>query len=1373
MSRFRGNPRFGGPGPGGPPRHLMRGGGPPRGGRGGFQQHRDRQPMNLMGGPGPRGPPRDNGPGPRGPPRDRGHDGPRGPSRDRGGFQNNNFRGRVNFRGGNNRGPMNSSPSSSNIRTESKDKSEVQEFPVPAVKPAVKDEPKAVEEQPKKAVEPKKDELMDTAESSKPAPAPEAPAEVVPAPEPEVTKPDPVAEESVPHLTEVYISEYLCDLYLDVDKDGVTGIPKSTAGFDCLWASLRATHGVSGGKIAFEVLALENTTSSTEQNACVLRVGWSHDEIDISLGENGSSWGYGGTAKKSHDNKYLNYGDKFGAGDSITCYVDLESDEKTISFAKNGKHQGAAFTLTPDNLKKPLFPSVSSKNVKFLLNFGQQPTKHPLADGYKMIAFTAADHVHPCVAGPATLADAEFIMMVGLPAAGKSTWCESHAAAHPDKRYNILGTNLIMEKMKVTGLHRKRNYHGRWEELIQKATGILNTLFKIVEQKLERFPRNIILDQTNVYESARRRKLRNFSKFGRKVAVIIVNAGEELTKRNAIREKEEGKFVPESAVMEMKANFRIPALTEGLTEVQFIEMDESATKKQIDEFQAEGKKYKERGSRSESEKAKPGEKRMSEKPPFEDKLNKRSKPDNEPSRSDGGRHPSSSRDRSNDGDRSRQDRPNRSFEDRRRDSDRRDRDDKDRRVERGGSSRGGFSVTVDRREDNRRRSAEKARSTSGDRGGDRGSRDQGGRMGRNNDRDSRGDSGRGRDDRRGGGGRFGSRDADNKDEGGFNRDRGGFRGGNDRGRDFGRGDTRGGRDDRSGFGGNQSNNRPSRFSDRNPPAPTPSQDTKPGGWNQRGPEHQPNQYGAGAPQPNNQFGGSRDRGGSSFGGNQNDSFNKPPVKTEPMDIGRPAGNQYPPNNTNRNYPPVKSESRDHDNTSQHSNKSFGSTMIDYNTPETKQYGVPQDNSNNISNRDQYGQQSAGGNSSFNQQRPRFGEQGPGSGTQQYGGFNNNKSQPSGGFGQSGGPGNQQSTGSSQQSRDSGKFNQGGSSYNQSGRGGGGGSGDGGPSSSQPGSYDLSQIGKLFNPPAQAPAPPPGPVGAPAGFDRVGNSGAANKPPGRSADLGAPNQYNQQQTSNYGSGQYNSQPPFVQDQKPSYGAGNQRQSYGERQSYSDPLARDLVRVTSPAMEEIRDKAMKTYRNKNTAMFQNHPAMEKLRDRVPSITRDRAMVMTTNRVMEAIQVKVTVKVLDQAMVSLQNQPMETFRNLITEVRQPKIMETHQPKTTEKHRGKTMEIHRDKAMETAKDLDTETTNHDLDTVKRQDNPKETTTDKVTETATVVDHKLKRRTRGLDPMVSNLLISPTTPGTILRPNMVGFQLTLRISKKVFPKYSRTMAAS
>ena len=45
----------------------------------------------------------------------------------------------------------------------------------------------------------------------------------------------------------------------------------------------------------------------------------------LQLGENGTSWGYGGTAKKSHDNNYVGYGEKYGLGDSIICYIDLDS----------------------------------------------------------------------------------------------------------------------------------------------------------------------------------------------------------------------------------------------------------------------------------------------------------------------------------------------------------------------------------------------------------------------------------------------------------------------------------------------------------------------------------------------------------------------------------------------------------------------------------------------------------------------------------------------------------------------------------------------------------------------------------------------------------------------------------------------------------------------------------------------------------------------------------------------------------------------------------------------------------------------------------------------------------------------------------------
>ena len=41
-------------------------------------------------------------------------------------------------------------------------------------------------------------------------------------------------------------------------------------------------------------------------------------------------------------------------------------------------------------------------------------------------------------------------MMVGLPGAGKSFWANKHCEDNPEKRYNVLGTHNIIEKMKAS-----------------------------------------------------------------------------------------------------------------------------------------------------------------------------------------------------------------------------------------------------------------------------------------------------------------------------------------------------------------------------------------------------------------------------------------------------------------------------------------------------------------------------------------------------------------------------------------------------------------------------------------------------------------------------------------------------------------------------------------------------------------------------------------------------------------------------------------------------------------------------------------------------------------------------------------------------------
>ena len=46
------------------------------------------------------------------------------------------------------------------------------------------------------------------------------------------------------------------------------------------------------------------------------------------------------------------------------------------------------------------------------------------------------------------------IMIVGLPGAGKTTWGINMQKQNPDKRFNIIGTDTLIDKMKV---RRKRH----------------------------------------------------------------------------------------------------------------------------------------------------------------------------------------------------------------------------------------------------------------------------------------------------------------------------------------------------------------------------------------------------------------------------------------------------------------------------------------------------------------------------------------------------------------------------------------------------------------------------------------------------------------------------------------------------------------------------------------------------------------------------------------------------------------------------------------------------------------------------------------------------------------------------------------------------
>ncbi|KAL0310677.1 UNVERIFIED_CONTAM: Heterogeneous nuclear ribonucleoprotein U-like protein 1 [Sesamum angustifolium] len=356
-----------------------------------------------------------------------------------------------------------------------------------------------------------------------------------------------------------------CDIDFNVGRDGLQGSALYEEGFAYCWSGARANIGVTRGKYCFgckivsaQPVVMEDTPVD-QQHVC--RVGISRgDDAVRNLGETVHSFGFGGTGKFSNSGNFFSYGETFGVGDTIVCCVDLEDRPMaSIGFSKNGKWLGVAkyFDAGPSGLgvvgspikylqwESALFPHVLLKNVAVQLQFSIDDGLIP-EDGYKPWATAIFDG--NTVLGPtfANENDCEVLMMVGLPASGKTTWAEKWVKEHPEKRYVLLGTNLALEQMKVPGLLRKHNYSERFDRLMDRATKIFNVLLS----RASKIPRSFIIDQTNVYKRARKRKLKPFANYI-KIAVVAFPTAEELKLRADKRFKEMGKEVPAEAVNQM------------------------------------------------------------------------------------------------------------------------------------------------------------------------------------------------------------------------------------------------------------------------------------------------------------------------------------------------------------------------------------------------------------------------------------------------------------------------------------------------------------------------------------------------------------------------------------------------------------------------------------------------------------------------------------------------------------------------------------------------------------------------------------------------------------------------------------------------------
>ncbi|XP_078284341.1 heterogeneous nuclear ribonucleoprotein U-like protein 2 [Rhinoraja longicauda] len=389
----------------------------------------------------------------------------------------------------------------------------------------------------------------------------------------------------------VCLDTYNSDLHFQVAKDRYGGQPLFPEKFVYLWGGARATYGVTQGKVGFEVKVTQKfpvkQPAETENEHHVVRVGWSLDNSSLQLGDSEFSFGYDGAGRKWNNSAFEKYGETFDENDVIDCFANFDAEDVELSFALNGTCLGVAFTVSKESLAdRALFPHVLTKNCALECNFGQKEEPlFPVPEDHTLIQSVALEERVRGAIGPKTRDACEVLLMVGMPGVGKTTWVKKHVEENPEKRYTILGTLNILDRMRIKGQDSPGTSLAHRNTLIQQATQSLSRLIQVAACK----KRNYILDQSNVYSSAQRRKMTPFTGFARE-AMVICPSDEDWKARMKLRLAEESEDLPEFVLHEMKVNFTLPESSDFLEKVTFVELEKEPAGKLINKYRDEAKK---------------------------------------------------------------------------------------------------------------------------------------------------------------------------------------------------------------------------------------------------------------------------------------------------------------------------------------------------------------------------------------------------------------------------------------------------------------------------------------------------------------------------------------------------------------------------------------------------------------------------------------------------------------------------------------------------------------------------------------------------------------------------------------------------------------
>ncbi|KAH0489094.1 MAG: hypothetical protein KVP17_000440 [Porospora cf. gigantea B] len=241
-----------------------------------------------------------------------------------------------------------------------------------------------------------------------------------------------------------------------------------------------------------------------------------------------------------------------------------------VSFLLNGKLLGDAFSLPEGVRTSGFLPHVCLRNARLELNTKQQSSFHEIVQPQTIFIGDAPAHksVENSVERPASLSDCECICMVGLPAAGKSSWVERHCARSKGRNFAVLSVRGMVSRMRTDpSVPSAASDWSAARSLFEKSVALLCAGWPR--------PRHSIIDDCNTDSAGRNRLLKRLQVMGLVQAIVVMPEDCEYKARRAQAEAADG-CVTEQELVRLQSYLTMPEKGPMCADVHWAELGESA-----------------------------------------------------------------------------------------------------------------------------------------------------------------------------------------------------------------------------------------------------------------------------------------------------------------------------------------------------------------------------------------------------------------------------------------------------------------------------------------------------------------------------------------------------------------------------------------------------------------------------------------------------------------------------------------------------------------------------------------------------------------------------------------------------------------------------